>query len=342
MIAQIFLKNILAGAQLTDDVNSIILNPSKFIGGKILPASVQNVTVYNTVTQDDSIEILKPVSGDSQFPRRQLNPETITTYKPVKLGKKITYNEEDANFKTYLEYKKAIASGRGGDSLASAVLELRKNIVQRVDAEVKYTQEAYIWQALTGSITFDTGTVDYDFNVLNKPVLTGGNQWTNTTAPAVSQIRTWLDRFRGTGLKGSAIYMNSNTFRNLIKTTELTEYYGALGGKIILLQDPTNGVTVDGVPVVVYDEGATIGSTFTTFIPDGKVIITATTGGLDVGKFIIGQDATNDWKAGAYVITQEIGFDQSDRKGLKILYGMTGLPAFLRPNGKAVVCATVY
>lgn len=186
----------------------------------------------------------------------------------------------------------------GNMDIEKQVLRASDQLQARFVDRVRYIG----WTACQGTLS----VLGQDGSILHSdtyPVQTASANvaWgTSATATPMKDFRTWKLLQRGKGCsfgRGAKAYMNSATVNKLLNNTNANDLFGkrTSGSSTISSLTELNKIMLDAdLPEIVeYDEGyIATGGSFTTFIPDDKVII--------IGKRSDGS------RIGAYKMTRNI------------------------------------
>ena len=199
--------------------------------------------------------------------------------------------------------------GTDNVDLTSQVLRISDQLQARFVDRVRYIG----WTACQGTLS----VLGQDGSILHSdsyPVQTASAAvaWgTVATATPMKDFRTWKLLQRGKGCsfgRGAKAYMTTATVNNLLNNTNAADLAGkrTSGGSSVMTLSEVNKILLDAdLPEIVeYDEGyIATGGSFTTFIPDNKVIIIGKrSDGSRIGCYKMTRNANNKGgKPGQYV-----------------------------------------
>jgi hypothetical protein len=260
-----------------------IIQREQFIGAQIVPLMEVGVQRVRWDERDKERGMTAPHAMDSD-PKIDKRPgSTLREYAPI------PFKESD------LIKESEILQARELGTLAN-VVNLDRMVALTMKARMDKTfirAEWLTWKMLTGgfSIAENGVTVAETFPVQTYPT---AKKWSNNdTAIPLKDFNAIKLLFRGTGAsaKGARAYLNQTTMNTLLENTNDKDIHGLRSKNFVSPTfdlDQVNTILGDrGLPeLVVYDEGFYDDNlNFTTFIPDGMVVI--------VGKRQMGQVVAN-------------------------------------------------
>jgi len=247
-------------------------NTAQFIGMQMLPMKNWG---FQTVEWDELAKITgrtaaMPQNGEPQdIPHRVLKSYTE---RPFHFGDSMRLHETDI-LNTRALGKLDQLAGR------QLVMTMTDNLQVRLDSLIEWST----WKALSGSLAIDENgvkrTITYSANFAATP--TAGTLWSDTTnADPIANLQAWVDNFRGkAGGNRVRCFYNRSVAKLLsqnAKVRDLLKYNAP-----VLQVGPDNvgnliAPLIGGVmSLEVYDGGYDLSDTYTTFIPDNKIIMIA-------------------------------------------------------------------
>lgn len=191
------------------------------------------------------------------------------------------------NFKSVQEKERReiqnVAASAGKEQILNILLGNVYNDQFNLLNMARTTLEYMRMMALTeGAISFsNNGTavaIDYGLDSSQKKTLTSTSKWdAASTADPIADIISWQEAIATkTGVTPNTILMNTATFAKMRKCDAVKNAVYVFGnGKVTPSAGATKQLILDetGCTLIIYDKGVTIGSTFTKFVEDGKVVL---------------------------------------------------------------------
>lgn len=190
-------------------------------------------------------------------------------------------------------------------NVTDLVLECQNQLLQRrLDR-----QEWIVWTLLvSGTVTVPApnGAVIYTDQYTMQSFDSGVGWGTIATATPLADFRAVALKSRGYSVSfGSTAkaYMNQVTLNNMLSNTNPSDIYGRRAEGLSTINSPaqlTQLMLADGLPtIVVYDEGyINDSSTFTTFLPDNKIVVVGRRrNGESIGEYRMTRNANNPGSA---------------------------------------------
>ena len=239
---------------------------------EIFPIETED-KVHVTWEQGDNVTGLQQARGLGGAPTRvQRIGAKKYTMEPGVYGEFISLDEID------LADTRMIGTNDAAD-ISQLVMKAQDQLQGRFVDRVRYIA----WQAVQGTLSVlgpDGGVLHSD----TFPIQTASASvsWaTKATAVPIADFRTWKLLARGRGCsfgRGAKAFMNTTTLNNLLNNANSADLFGRRNNN----QGTINGINelnqilldADLPTVVEYDKGyIATGGSYTTFIPDNKVII---------------------------------------------------------------------
>lgn len=233
-------------------------------------------------------------------------------------------------------------------NVTDLVLECQNQLLQRrLDR-----QEWIVWTLLiSGTVTVPApnGAVIYTDQYTTQTFTSGVGWGTPATSTPLADFRAVQLKGRGYGVSfgsGARAIMNQVTLNKLLSNTNPADIGGRRTSGLATINSPADVqqlLTSDGLPTLVpYDEGylAEPSGTFTTYIPDNKVIVIGRRrNGESLGQYRMTRNANNPGAApGAYM--KVVDNPDAVPRTLVIHDGHSGGPCLFFP-GSIVVMDTV-
>jgi hypothetical protein len=310
----------------------------RLVATKLLPVDVDNFRQSPTAI---SWDILEPTRGLTTLSALDADPVLISqrgiqnrTARPLYFMNSISIpNSQLLNMRKLGQSEVRDAT----DSVLRAIDQLSR----RTSALIEYANV----QALTGVLSIDGVTVDYDFAASHKPVCgttSGyGTVWTSTaSAKPVEDIRRAAATLNGSGAAEIEIYASIEAINTMLATNEIQSLLDGVGSLRTLSPE---GFALDapamlgnGISRIVVsnnyftDESGTPAA----FFPANKIFLVGRAPGVELGCFASTPSLANGGldgaRGGPFVYTTD--HTNEPKPEILVTGGIYGLPVIYRPD----------